>query len=243
MKKMALIALLVLAAPTGISQNSKLIIGKWAYSDVYDKSGMDEQGLQMTAMLFGQLTLSFSPDGTMLLALRKKPEAGTYTFDKTDDKTLTATSASGKAMIFKIIRLTGSELIFSMGDAGSFIMKKVSPTPDAAPVAAPKVAATMKQISGKWHVVGKEDQKSELAAELLKGSFVDFAPDGKYNAKILAIEQSGAWKFGEGNTTIIVDLGEDGKGVWSIYAISDSELVMQNDTSTAKIKFNRSQKP
>jgi len=241
MKKITLVVLLILTAHTGIAQNSKLIIGKWAYQDVYDKTGIDEQGLKMTEMLFGQLTLSFSPDGTMLLSLRKKPEAGTYAFDKADDKKLMVTSASGKEITFNIVKLTDSKMIFAMGDAGSFIMQKVSSTPDAAPPVTPKVPATLKQISGKWHVLGKEDHQTELAAELLKDSFVEFAADGKYNAKILSIEQSGTWKFGEGNTTIIVDLGEDGKGVWSIYSISDNDLLMQNDTSTTKIKFSRTQ--
>jgi hypothetical protein len=238
-KKILFVALLLAACTVGFAQNAKLIIGKWAYVDLYDKSAIDEQGQQMMTMLFGQMTISFGPDNTMLLAMRKKPEVGTYAFDKTNDTLLTATSATGKQMNFTIVKLNEKELIFTMGDAGTMVMKKVSDTPDAPPAVTPKVSATMNQISGKWHVMGKEDQKSEFTTELLKGSFVDFGADGKYNAKILAIEQSGTWKFGEGNTTIIVDMGEDGKGVWSIYAISDSDLLMQNDTSSVKIKFSR----
>lgn len=241
MKRIFLVALLFVAGLAGVAQNAKLIVGKWAYVDLYDKTAIDEQGQQMLTMLFGQMTISFRPDNTVSVQLRKKPDPGVYTFDKSNDKVIKVTSDSGKEMTFTIVRLNESELVFTMGDSGTLVMKKISDTPDAAPVTMPKVAATKAQISGKWYVIGKEEQ-SEFATELLKGSFVEFTPDGTYNAKILSMEQTGTWALGEGNKTINVDLGEDGQGIWSIYAISDTDLLMQNDSSALKMKFSRTQK-
>ncbi|CAM3326439.1 hypothetical protein FLLO111716_03855 [Flavobacterium longum] len=236
MKKITFLALL-LVTTVGIAQNDKLIIGKWAFSDLYDKSSVDEQGQQMAAMLFKELTINFRPDNTMSLAMRKKPETGTYAFSKENPNEITATSERGNAMTLTIIKLTADELILTLDKAGSMILKKVSATPDDAPVATPKVAATHKQITGKWMVTGSTDKKlSEAAAEIMKDSFVEFTSDGKYHSKALMVEQHGTWAFGAGNMTINVDT-EDGKAVWNIYAISDTELIMQNDTSSKRMTF------
>ena len=235
MKKIFLIALFLAATTAGIAQNAKLIVGKWAYSDLYDKESVDEQGQQMAAMFFKDLTLSFRTDNTMSLSMRNRPETGTYEFASDNQTVITATSDSGKAMTLTIIKLTTDELILTLDKAGSMILKKVSSQPDDAPAATPKVAATQKQITGKWMVTGSTDKKlSDAAAEIMKDSFVEFTPDGKYHSKALMIEQHGTWSFGPGNTTINVET-EDGKAVWNIYAISDTELTMQNDTSSKRM--------
>ena len=236
MKKILFLALL-LASAFGTAQNEKRIIGKWAFSDLYDKSSLDEESQKMAAMLFKELTVNFRPDNTMSLAMRKKPETGTYAFSKEDPNVITATSDNGRAMTLTIIKLTDDELILTLDKAGSMVLKKVSEAPDDAPVATPKVAATHKQITGKWMVTGSTDKKlSDAALEIMKDSFVEFTPDGKYHSKALMVEQHGTWAFGPGNTTIAVDT-EDGKAVWNIYAISDTELIMQNDTSSKRMTF------
>lgn len=237
MKRIFLLALFLLATTTGIAQNAKLILGKWAYSDLYDKESVDEQGQQMAAMFFKDLTVSFRPDNTMSLTMRNRPETGTYEFSHDNQTVITATSDNGKAMTLTIIKLTAEELILTLDKAGSMILKRVSETPDAAPVPTPKVAATHKQITGKWMVTGSTDKKlSDAAMEIMKDSFVEFTPDGKYHSKALMVEQHGTWAFGPGNTTINVDT-EDGKAVWNIYAISDTDLIMQNDTSSKRMTF------
>lgn len=241
MKKITFIALFVLSAISASAQNSKLIVGKWAYSDLYDKSTIDEEGQMMATMLFKEMTVSFGADNVISLTMRKKPEPGKYSFDPKDDKIINAVSDTGKKITLTIIKLTENELIVTLDKMGSMIFKKVSGEPDAIPAPTPKVPATAKQITGKWYVTGSDGKKlSEMAADLMSDSFVNFAADGKYHAKILAIEQKGTWKFGEGNTTILVET-EDGKGIWSIYKISDSELVMQNDTSVKHMMFSKTQ--
>lgn len=240
MKNIITVVLLIVFQVT-VAQNSKLIIGKWAYVDLHDKSSVDEAGQQMAAMLFSQLTMNFSADNTMSITMRKKPEPGTYSFDKDNENLINAVSATGKPMPLTIVKLTENELIVTMGTMGAMIMKKVSAEPDAAPAITPKVSATMKQITGKWYVTGSENKKmSELGAELMGDSYVSFSANGKYNSKVLSIEQTGTWKFGKDNKTIVVDT-EDGKGIWSIYEISDSELMMQNDTSLMRMTFSKKQ--
>lgn len=241
MKKIFMLAFLLLAGQTILAQNSKLIIGKWAYVSLQDSPDMDDQSKQMMDMLFKNLSINFRTDNTMTLAMRNKPEHGTYAFDKNDQAKVTATSATGKEMNLTVVKLNEKELVLTLDQAGTLVLNKVSDTPDAVEIVpvTPKVPATMKQISGKWYAVGKEGQKSAMASELIKGSYVEFGANGKYRSEVLTIHQAGTWTMGEGNTTVNVDLDEDGKAVWSIYKISDTELVMQNDTSNSRMIFSR----
>ncbi len=239
MKKILSIVFFIVAVNIGCAQNSTKIIGKWTYSDLHDKANLEEMDKEMATMLFKDLILNFRTDNSMSIAMRKAPDEATYSFDPTNDNVIIAESAGKKPMTISIIKLTDDELILKLGEIAPMILKKVSNEPDLATLQPATIPATSKQISGKWFVIGIGDKKmSDLGAEIMKDSYVQFAPDGKYSAKVLSIKQTGTWEFGQGNSTIIVET-EDGRGIWSVYAISDNELIMQNDTSAKRMIFSR----
>ena len=112
------------------AQNSKNIIGKWAYVDLHDKSALDDATKEMAPMLFSQLIVNFRADNTMSLKMRKTPDHGTYKFDETDENLIHAISATGKPMPITIVKLVEDELIIKMGQLAPMVLKKVSAEPD-----------------------------------------------------------------------------------------------------------------
>lgn len=239
MRKILSIALFIIAVNIGFAQNSAKIIGKWAYTDLHDKANLEEMDKEMAIMLFKDLILNFRADNSMSIAMRKTPDEATYSFDTNNDNMIIAESSGKKPMSIMIIKLTDDELILKLGQLAAMVLKKVSNDPDLATLQPATITATLKQISGKWFVIGIGDKKiSDLGAEIMNDSYVQFNQDGKYSAKVLSIKQNGTWEFGKGNSTIIVET-EDGRGIWSVYAISDNELIMQNDTSAKRMIFSR----
>jgi hypothetical protein len=241
MRKLLLLVAILLAGPLAISQNAKQIIGKWVFADILEKEKLDAQSIELTTKFFKDFTLNFREDGTTTLVMLKKAEDGSYEFDKTDDKKLNVTSKNGKVNTLTIVKLDDKQLAISMGDAGAFLMNKVSDIPDAIVIkaAAPKVAATAKQLIAKWNVVDMEkEKKSELFYELIKGSYIEFFKDNTYHTKILSFEENGVWELAQDNTIVEVETADD-KGFWNILHISDTDLTMQRGTEGKKYFFKK----
>ena len=239
MRKILTFALLIAAVNFGCAQNSTKIIGKWSYFDLHDKSNLDDVDKEMAVMLFKDLVLNFRADKSMSITMRKTPDEGTYAFDPNDENSINAESTGKKPMHITIIKLTDDELTLKLGQLAPMILKKMSNDVDQPLLKSPAISTTLKQISGKWYVKAIGEKKiSDLGAELMKDSFVEFTNDGKYSAKVLSVTQDGTWEFGKDNATILVET-EDGAGVWSVYSVSENELVMQNDTSAKRMTFTR----
>lgn len=241
MKK--IILALLLTSQVIFAQNAQKIIGKWSYVDIQNKEELDEVGKQMAEKMFASLELNFRADGTMSLGMMGKSEGGTYVFDKLNDNLIHGKSDNGKPMEITISSLTDTELIVTAGTLGPLIMKRASATPDAAPAPLITVATNSKQITGKWFLIDKESdkKKSEMFYELLKGSYLNFANGGKYDADIIGFKEEGTWKLGKDSKSIIVST-EDGEAEWFITSVSDTDLTMQKGPMAKKHIFSKTEK-
>lgn len=241
MKKIVLMVIILLAGPIGMSQNSKKIIGKWAFADLYEKEKMDAESIEMTNMLFKDFAINFREDGTMTLMMLKKNENGQYKFDPANDNQFAIISASGKSKDATIVKIDDKQMIVSLGDTGAMVLNKVSNTPDTIVIKpiTPKVSATFQQVLGKWNLVDMEkEKKSEFFYELIKGSYIEFFKDNTYRTKILSFEENGVWELAQGNTVIDIETAED-KGFWNILQISPTDLTMQRGPEGKKYTFKK----
>ena len=103
--------------------NSKLILGTWVYSDLYQKEKVDADTKKMAQTVFSTMEMLFTAK-TITMSVMGKSEEISWKFSKANPKIIEATSKTGKKINMEIISLTKDKLVMKMGAAGSLIMKK-----------------------------------------------------------------------------------------------------------------------
>ena len=224
--------------------DQELIIGKWKYSDVYEKEKLDAKEQKMIQMLFGEMTLQFDDANNYKASLMGANEQGRWKYE--DKKTIILNSDKGNVTSIKIVDISSDTLVVKL-QRGIIIMTRQSVGESEEIEANTKkfetVSATTEQVARKWYLQSRrsttdapEDIKA-IANKLLKGSFINFKKNGDYEVNVFNIEENGTWEFGENNESIITSVG-DQKKVWSIVKISDSELILMKGISEEKWTFS-----
>jgi hypothetical protein len=241
--KLALTLFITLLAFTVQSQeNLDKLLGKWSFEDIHEKGKLDPSAVKMVEMFFGSMTFQFNTDGLYQALIIGMEDQGKWSLEGNN---IALASNRGNTVKLEIIKLEGSELVVKM-ERGSFIMKKLEVTEltvlgeTSLPYEA--VAATKQQASKKWMLVRKESLNDaseivkETMSELLKGSFLQLNENGEYEAAIFNLKESGEWRFGEENKSIITK-GESGENTWNIIQISDTELILIKGTMKERWVF------
>ena len=224
-------------------QNENHLIGKWEYQDIYEKEKIDSTGIKMLKMLFSNMTIQFNDDGLYKALIMGKDDQGSWTSE--GDKTIALESDKGSITKMELIELNENQLVFSLRK-NAFIMSKAEASETDEIVAKEMsfntVKATNKQVAKKWYLKSKEssrvvsDKVKEATNEVLKGSYMEFSKNGKYEVQILKIKEKGKWEFGEENRSIVTS--KDGnKKVWKIIGISDLEMILIQGKSNEKWIF------
>lgn len=231
--KIALTAGYLCVALLVFGQNrSEALIGKWAFEEIYQSEKLDSAGVAMLKGLFGGMTFQFSDGGLYKAEIMGKEEQGKW--ELVDEKNVSLASDKGVVSPMELLEVSENRLAFTL-QRTSFVMAKL---PDsemevlAEPTAAyPLISATVDQVTKKWTLKSKESLKDkselvdEVMNELYKSTYIDLKASGKYESQIMGIGEKASWEFGENNETIIIS-GDEGKRVWSIVAVTYTELTL-----------------
>lgn len=242
--KTLITALLITFSFTIYAQNPDDLIGKWKFHDVYQKEKIDSTGLKMLEMFFGKMTLQFNKNGLYKAEIMGRTEQGQWTLEK--DKTITIASDKGHISKLELIDLGADKMSFKM-EKSAFIMQKTKEAEMDELVEKEKnfktVKATTEQIAKKWYLKNKEtseevsEEMKETVMNMLKGSYLDITPNGKYEIQVLKIKDNGKWEFGQGNESIIT-MNDDTEKVWNIVAVSENELVLIQGLTNERWTFS-----
>ncbi|MCZ4409007.1 lipocalin family protein [Cryomorphaceae bacterium 1068] len=212
--------------------NSDKLIGKWKFESAYESEKLDSTGVAMMEKLFGEMTFQFNDDGLYKAFIMGTEEQGKW--EMQDDTSVLLASDKGAVNPMNIMELTDENLTMSI-QRSSFVMVKM-PVEEMEVLTEvnPKyelVSATTDQVAKKWFLKSKESTNEtsafveEAKAELFKGSYLKLSAKGKSEAHIMGITEKANWQLGEDNSSIIIT-GDEGKKVWNIIGISDSELIL-----------------
>ena len=105
---------------TTYAQDSKQLIGKWKYEDVYQKEKLDEKSIQMIQQFFTDMTFEFKDEKNYEAFLMGKTEIGNW---KIKGKIIEMTSEKGKSGNIEIIDLKENRVVAKIG-SGTFILVK-----------------------------------------------------------------------------------------------------------------------
>jgi hypothetical protein len=201
--------LLIAFSITAFAAKKEWVQGYWVYQDVVGSKDMKKDQLQMVESFFKDMTFDFKSNGSYKALMMGKTEEGTWTLNKEETKII-LTSTKGTVSEAGLVEITADKMIINLGN-GSIIMKK-GISPDKGETALPKMkmssmSATMDQIAKKWWLKsnekpGKTAEEIEKGNALLKGSYFQYNKNGTYKVKILGIEETGTWTFGDKNTSI-----------------------------------------
>jgi hypothetical protein len=105
------------------AQDSKLILGTWEYTDVYQKELLNEESLKMAKAFLTGMSLAFT-ETTATLTMMGKAEEVKWNFSKSNPRIIEATSKTGKPVKIEIISLDNKQLIMKMGAMGAMILNR-----------------------------------------------------------------------------------------------------------------------
>lgn len=122
MRKILLITFTIFICLNTQSQNSKLILGKWIFKEALNKGIQESDRQTLKQDVINKMTYEFKSNGEFIWFAMGENTKGKWSLAK-DQNPIIAIVGRDK-MIFKIIKLTGSEMILKMG-LGEFLMKRL----------------------------------------------------------------------------------------------------------------------
>ncbi len=214
------------------SQTVDSLIGKWKFREIYKSEKMDSTELKFLRGMFAGMTLYIKPNKHYKTFLFKNEE-GSWSFDELERK-LTMSANKGTESQLELITVTANDLVVSLGKDKAFILERTTVVPndeiEEKITARVLMSATSKQICKKWYLLrrdvpGRTAAQSKAVTELVGETFFNFQPDNTYQSQVLSIKVEGNWKFGPGNTSLILAV-DDSKITWHIKSINENELVL-----------------
>lgn len=223
--------------------NMDNLLGKWEYQEIYKKEKLDSSQVAMLTELFSSMSLQFDQDGLFRAIIMGNSEEGRWVSEKKN--TITLTSNNGNIHELHIVELTDDQFTFKFRE-NTLVMNKL-PEGESMLIVDPlvtftPVAATKEQIAKKWHLESREsfsdksEEIKEAAEALMEGAYLELKKNGKFEIFILGVKEKGKWELGENETSIITTSAE-GKKVWNIVGITDSEIVLVKGNSQEKWFF------
>lgn len=223
------------------------LIGTWKYQDLYEKEKIDSAGAKMLAMVFGSMTLQFDDTNLYRASVMGRDEEGKWMYE--GDESIKLISDKGNVSEVQIIELNKDQLILEM-QKKKLIMTKLQESEGDRIIAKEEVLETVKitkaQLARKWYLKSRDSSKnlsdnvSASVSQLLKGSYMNFSSNGKFEAEILNIKEKGKWEFGEGNEIMVTMKNGQGK-IWNVIRISEKQLILVPGKSAEKWIFGISE--
>lgn len=214
------------------SQTADSLIGKWKFRNIYQSEKMDSAELKMLRGMFASMTLYLKANNHYKTFMFKNEE-GLWRYEDAG-RTITMAANKGTESKLELISVTSNELLVSIGKDKAFILERTTTLPgddvEEQLPAVKLVSATSKQICKKWYLLrrdvpGRTAAQSKAVTELVGETFFNFQPDNTYQSQVLSIKVEGNWKFGPGNTSLILAV-DDSKITWHIKSINENELVL-----------------
>jgi ABC-type microcin C transport system permease subunit YejE len=121
--KLFLVLFLVVLSTNLLAQNTPLLIGKWVFKDVLDKSRMNKEGLKMlNTKIINKMTFDFVENGEFKAYAMGENMTGTWILSKDAKKIILKTSEKETYELF-ILALSKNRLELKLG-LGRFLMIK-----------------------------------------------------------------------------------------------------------------------
>lgn len=122
-KKLVFVFFLVVLSTNLNAQNTSLLIGKWVFKDVLDKSRMNKEGLKMLNTEFiNKMTFDFVENGKFIAYAMGENMTGTWMLSKDATKIILKTSEKETYELL-ILELSKNRLGLKLG-LGRFLMVK-----------------------------------------------------------------------------------------------------------------------
>jgi ABC-type microcin C transport system permease subunit YejE len=121
--KLFLVLFLVVLSTNLLAQNTPLLIGKWVFKDVLDKSRMNKEGLKMlNTKIINKMTFDFVENGEFKAYAMGENMTGTWILSKDAEKIILKTSEKETYELL-ILALSKNRLELKLG-LGRFLMVK-----------------------------------------------------------------------------------------------------------------------
>jgi hypothetical protein len=121
--KLFLVLFLVVLSTNLLAQNTPLLIGKWVFKDVLDKSRMNKEGLKMlNTKIINKMTFDFVKNGEFKAYAMGENMTGTWILSKDAEKIILKTSEKETYELL-ILALSKNRLELKLG-LGRFLMVK-----------------------------------------------------------------------------------------------------------------------
>jgi ABC-type microcin C transport system permease subunit YejE len=121
--KLFLVLFLVVLSTNLLAQNTPLLIGKWVFKDVLDKSRMNKEGLKMlNTKIINKMTFDFVENGEFKAYAMGENMTGTWILSKDAKKIILKTSEKETYELL-ILGLSKNRLELKLG-LGRFLMVK-----------------------------------------------------------------------------------------------------------------------
>jgi ABC-type microcin C transport system permease subunit YejE len=121
--KLFLVLFLVVLSTNLLAQNTPLLIGKWVFKDVLDKSRMNKEGLKMlNTKIINKMTFDFVENGEFKAYAMGENMTGTWILSKDAKKIILKTSEKETYELL-ILALSKNRLELKLG-LGRFLMVK-----------------------------------------------------------------------------------------------------------------------
>jgi hypothetical protein len=121
--KLFLVLFLVVLSTNLLAQNTPLLIGKWVFKDVLDKSRMNKEGLKMlNTKIINKMTFDFVKNGEFKAYAMGENMTGTWILSKDAKKIILKTSEKETYELL-ILALSKNRLELKLG-LGRFLMVK-----------------------------------------------------------------------------------------------------------------------
>jgi ABC-type microcin C transport system permease subunit YejE len=113
--KLFLVLFLVVLSTNLLAQNTPLLIGKWVFKDVLDKSRMNKEGLKMlNTKIINKMTFDFVENGEFKAYAMGENMTGTWILSKDAKKIILKTSEKETYELF-ILALSKNRLELKLG--------------------------------------------------------------------------------------------------------------------------------
>lgn len=226
------------------AQQSTYLPGNWSFQNVHEKEKLDSTSIEMIEMLFGNMTLAFSENGLYRASMMGQQDNGTWEFSETE-KGLLLKSDSGSNQDFDIIDLTEEQLTLKLSK-GILVFKKTGEAPklekEAFSEEREKVKITAEEISKKWFLKrketpGKSKEQIDMLSNMIAGAYFYFYEDGSFEVSIMGMTETGEWKLGDDQSSVITQYEEASKE-WNVFSISESQLILYPGNSKEQWIFS-----
>lgn len=226
------------------AQQAEMLVGEWKFQDIRAQADLDSTSTKQDSAIvdaalsfFESLRLFFGEDGRYAMSTMFNQDEGEWALNA---QTIVLTSDKGEIVNIQIIKLSEDRLDFIMDRGPELVMSKVGTSPKTRTKGVRNklstTTASVEQLSKKWFIKSitspdETEEQVEIINELVAGSYILLSKDGTYEARALGVTSKGTWKLGEDRATIITQIEDEGKRLWSIHSISQHDLVLLRGTS------------